>query len=78
MNQKEIQEQYLWNEDNNLHTLNITLLCKHFGSAKEFALMKAICEYQEYVGYANGTFADVKQELHNKYYSQLFPQVTTN
>ena len=68
---KELQKQYLFNEDNNLHTLNITLLVKHFGHPKELAFMKATCEYQEYLGHA--VCHDVKMMLHHKYYHKLFP-----
>ena len=63
---KELQRQYDFNEDNNLHTLNITLLVKHFGHPKELEFMKAVHNYQDFLGFA--VCHDVKMMLHHKYY----------
>ena len=62
----ELQRQYDFNEDNNLHTLNITLLVKNFGEPQELEFMKAVHKYQDFLN--RSVSHDVKMMLHDKYY----------
>lgn len=67
----EVWEQYEENEDNNLHSENVVLLAKHFGTKDDIKKAEMILKKHEEIGHIPYDLMKERDELGHKLYDKL-------
>jgi hypothetical protein len=68
---KKIREEYEENEDNNLHSENVVLLAKHFGSESDLRNARIILSKHEAIGHLPSYLSQERDELSRKLYKKM-------
>jgi len=67
----DILKTYIRNEDRNLHSENVVLLAKHFGTKEDLAKAKEILRKHDDIGYLSSELYEERSELDKKLYPKL-------